>query len=193
VYGEETDPVKLAALDQANCDSFQESRIKDRTDSAESAVAQARIVSLLLCRYEGRKGGLQHVCQVLGISERTVENLVAVGRLALVNSAAFRRLARLGRTKLYHVARLPEKTLLRLDVRKLQRMSEREMLAYLREVAPVRHRKRISGLRRRLMESVEIVENERLMLAYGKTELDVVIGKTQELFGKLKKARENAA
>jgi len=193
VCGEETDPVKLRALDQGNCDSFQECRIKDRTDSAECAVEQARVVSLLLCRYEGRKGGRQHVCKLLGISERTVENLVAVGRLAAVNSAAFRRLARLGRTKLYHVARLPEETLLELDVRKLQRMSEREMLAYLREVAPVRHRKRISGLRRRVMESVEIVDNERLMLAYGKAELDLVIGKAQELFAKLKKVRENAA
>ncbi len=193
VYGEETDPVKLAELDQANGDEFQEVRVKDRTASAESAVEQARLVSLLLCRYEGRKGGLEHVCRLLGISARTAENLVALGRLAAVNPRAFRRLARLGRTKLYHVARLPEEDLERLDVRKLQGMSEREMLAYLREVAPVRHRKRVSGLRRRLIESVEIVENERLMLAYGNAELDVVIEKTQELFGKLKKVRENAA
>ncbi len=193
VHGEETDPARLAEFDRENGDEFQECRIKDRTSSAESAVEQARLVSILLCRHEGRRGGLQHVCKLLGISERTVENLVALGRLAAVNPTAFRRLARLGRTKLYHVARLPEETLQMLDVPKLQRMTEREMLAYLREVAPVRHRKRVSGLRKRLIESVEIVENERLMLAYGKAELDVVIEKTQELFGKLKKVRENAA
>jgi hypothetical protein len=48
-------------------------------------------------------------------------------------------------------------------------------------------------LRKRLVESVEIVENERLISGYGRPEISFAIQKTQELFRKLKKARDSTA
>jgi hypothetical protein len=193
LQGEETDPIILKGQADVTAGEFHTERSKNRAASAKTALEEALLFVALLHKWRFHRDGLTRACRQLDISKRTAENLMALLRFAEINREAFDHLARLGRTKLYHIARIPEADLTRLKVKKLQKMTERELLEYLRKIAPVRQRKRVSGLRRRLVEAVEIAENERLILGYGKLELDRLVKKTQELFAKLKKARDKAA
>ena len=191
--GRETDPIVLKGQADATADNFHEERAKNRSASAQTALHEAEILVVLLHKWRFHKDGFSRACRQLHISKRTAENLMALLLFAEVNPPAFEHLSSLGRTKLYHIARLPQEDLERLNVRKLKKMTESQLLEYLREIAPVRKRKRIPGLRRRLLEALEIVENEKLVLGWGRAELDLLVNKTQELFGKLKKARDKAA
>lgn len=193
LLGEETDRIVLKEQADSTAEAFFDKRTENRTASAESAVSEAKTFVVLLHKWRFYKDGFSRACHQVHISKRTAENLMALLRFAEMNPRAFKQLARLGRTKLYHIAHLPEETILQLKLRKLKAMTDRELLEYLRKIAPVRKRKRIPGLRRRLLEALEIVENERLMLGLGRDEVALTMKKTQELFGKLKKVRDKAA
>lgn len=193
LQGEETDPFILKEQADSTAEGFHGKRAENRSASAQSALTEAELFIGLLHKWRFHRDGFARACRQLNISKRTAENLMALLRFAQINRSAFNHLAKLGRTKLYHIARIPEEDLQQLDADKLGEMSERDLLEYLRKIAPVRKRKRIPGLRRRLLEALEIVENEKLVLGLGRAELDVAVQRTQELFGKLKKLRDKAA
>jgi hypothetical protein len=176
-------------------------RVKDRSKSAFEALEEAkRLVKV----FHGVDFGTDperwvEACRRCRVSVRTAENLLMLARLGVEFPAVFAMFARLGRTKLYHIARLPAETLEGMSPtqavtladgtrRTLRELSEKELLAWLRDVAPVAKRKRISGLRRLVVRCLAIASSGDRLDRMEPTEVKEIARKTQELFGLLSRA-----
>ncbi len=201
--GDETDPRKIEKNRERTKAGFRVARRKSRAASTNGAVEEATTLMRHYRHWRHEKGGWPRACASLGISVRTGENLVALLDFWKKHRRLFQHYAPLGRTKIYHLARLPERALRELKPSrvvtvgdrtcKLSELTDRELLACLRRVAPVKQRKRRSKLRHHLLKSLEIARDNRLIGAYTKPQLESAVETTQELFTKLKKAAENAA
>jgi hypothetical protein len=201
--GEETDPRKIERNRESTGTGFHEARRKSRAASAKGAVEEARKLMHHYNNWKGERRGWQRACASVGISVRTGENLVVLLDFWKNHRKLFDHYAPLGRTKIYHLARLPENVLKELSPSRVvtvgerkcrvDKLTDRELIAHLRTVAPVSQRKRRSKLRHHLLKSLEIAGDTRLIGAYSRPQLESAVETTQELFAKLKKAAENAA
>jgi hypothetical protein len=181
-------------------------RQKDRTASAYAAVREAKeLLKLAVLRW---KCDWKRACTMAHLSERTADNLLVL--LAFyqqekdpnTDDGLFGLFAKLGRTKLYHIARLPRALLKTLTPETpvtvgtktvpLAYLSDRELLAFLRTLAPVPRRKQISGLRKNLAKCLAFVDDDAKMAAITANERALVRAKTQELFRKVENAVKNA-
>jgi hypothetical protein len=185
-------------------------RVEDRTESTYKAVAEAKeLVKLAVLQW---KGDWKRACAMSHMSERTAQNLLVL--LAFYqkyhdpksnplipdpeDDGLFGVFAKLGRTKLYQIARLPDKKLRELDPEMtvtvgvktvpLKFLSDRELLAYLRTELPVNERKRISGLRQLVTKCVLIVDNPSKISKIGAPDLREVRDQAQEIFRRVDRA-----
>jgi hypothetical protein len=145
----------------------------------------------------------REACRRAGIHPRTAENLLHLWTFYDEDKRTFEALASLGRTKLYQIARLEKeqrptlrpKMIVEVDGQKkaVEDMTCAELTQHLRVVCPVGKRKRRTGLRKRVMESMDIARDARKMATYSRFELEFVTKKMQILLGKLTTTLKNTA
>jgi len=201
--GEETDPRKIERNRESTGTGFHQARRKSRAASTKGAVEEAKNLVRHYNNWKHERRGWERACASVGISVRTGENLVVLLDFWKNHRKLFDHYAPLGRTKIYHLARLPENVLKEMGPSRvvtvgertcrIDKLTDRELIAHLRTVAPVKQRKRRSQLRHHLVKSLEIVGNARLIGAYSRPQLESAVETTQELFTKLKKAAEKAS
>lgn len=185
---------------------FRKRRRKSRSASAYEALEEAkRLVKVYRdARYGTDPQKWAEACRECEVSVRTAENLLMLARLWAGWPELFRVFSCLGRTKLYHIARLPAVVLesmrprMKVEVEEgrtveLREMTDREMLRWLRKVAPVAQRKRVTGLRGMVTRCLEMATKEGTLESMGRVPLRETARKTQELFGVLARAAKTTA
>ncbi len=185
------DPERRAAACHAQARVVRKKRTKDRSASARAAVREAKELAHL-ATLTGT-ANWEEGCRIAGVSRRTADNLLALLVFSERHPKLFKLFACLGRTKLYAIARLPKELLDSMspememsagdDVVRLKDLSDREILAYLREVWPVEVRKRTpTPLRKHVLACRQILATPSRASQLGLRELKVVARETQELF-----------
>jgi hypothetical protein len=164
------------------------------TRSAEAAVEEAK--DLLLTYVSAGKPNWPEACRDMEIHQRTAENLLLLLALHEEHPEVFKLFAKLGRSKLYMVARLPKQVLkvLRPDEEVyigdrpviLANMSARELKRYLRQFCPKGSGKRASTLKRAIEKCVEIVDRPAKKLHLGRGELTEAREKLEIVLEKLR-------
>jgi hypothetical protein len=196
------DPERRASACHAQARVVRKTRTKDRAASARAAVREAKQL-VHLASLTG-KANWEEGCRVAGISRRTADNLLALLVFSERHPKLFKTFACLGRTKLYAIARLPKDLLDTLDPEsevsvgdaelRLKDLSDRELLAFLREVWPVEVRKRMpTPLRKHVLACREILATPSRVSQIGLGELKTVARETQELFRDLQGALKRAS
>lgn len=146
----------------------------DRQDRRIRSSYEATTDGYRLLRMKALHGptGWGNVVRSLGISLRTSHNLMALAIFARQDPARFRRLAFLGPTKLYRLARLPKEELDKIDPDKrvavpgqpgltkaVMHLTDRELETYLRTVCPPEKRSQWPKVRRLAVGLQRMLEN----------------------------------
>jgi hypothetical protein len=128
---------------------YREAYESEMEEATWRAVAKGK--RLLRLRFLNGRPGWELRLRELGLSRRTYDNLKALALLAQVNKPLLARLACLGPTKLYRLARLPKEDLKEIDPNdvveydgrrvRLKDLSDREIEAYLRKRYPPEKRR----------------------------------------------------
>jgi hypothetical protein len=166
----------------------------DYTRSAQAAVAEAK--DLVFTYITAGKPNWKEACREMEIHERTAQNLLALLALHEQYPAAFKLFAKMGRSKLYMLARLPKEVLERLTLEKdvtignrrvtLADLSARELKWYLKQVCPKGDGKRIPALKQAIDKCAEIADRpvgklgmERGELKEAADKLEIVLEKVR--------------
>jgi hypothetical protein len=139
-------------------------RDADYTRSAEAAVDEAK--ELVLAYISGGEPNWHDACRDMQIHERTAQNLLALLALHEDHPEVFKLFAKLGRSKLYMLARLPKRVLkvLRPDEEvyigehpvTLANMSAKELKWYLKSFCPRGDGKRVPALKAAVEKCADI-------------------------------------
>jgi hypothetical protein len=199
------DPERRAAAGHEQARSVRTMRCEDRSASAYAAVKEAEALTALACLTG--TANWEEGCRIAGVGTRTADNLMALLLFSWRHPDLFKTFACLGRTKLYAIARLPLELLSSMDPEmavnldkegrttvRLRDLSDREMLAYLREVWPVNRRKRVaSSLRKHVLAGRAILSSPARAGKIRLEELKAAARETQELFRDIQEAVKRAS
>jgi hypothetical protein len=169
-------------------------RAADYTASSEAAVGEA--LDLVETYLSAGEPNWPQACREMEIHERTAQNLLALLGLYLEYPEAFRVFGKLGRSKLYLLARMPKEVLkglspeqeVEIGERKvtLADLSAKELKWYLKKVCPKVSGKRVPALKRHIEKCAELVDRpvkklrmERGELAEAAEKLEIVLEKVR--------------
>ncbi len=205
VQGVINDPERRLAAGHKQARTVRSMRCEDRSASAYAAVKEAEELTTLACLTG--TANWEEGCRIAGVSTRTASNLMALLVFSRRHPKLFETFACLGRTKLYAIARLPEKYVkfmnpeMEVSVDKegettvrLCDLSDRELLVFLRKVWPVNERKRTStSLRKHVLAGRAILSSPARAGKIRLQELKAAARETQELFRDIQEAVKRAS
>lgn len=169
-------------------------RDADYTRSAEAAVEEAK--ELVYTYVSAGEPNWPEACREMEMHERTAQNMMALLALQTQFPEVFKLFAKLGRSKLYMLARMPEEVLKELKPDQeveigdrtvtLADLSAKELKWYLKQRCPRASGKRVSALKRHIEKCAEIVDRpvknlrmERGELREAADQLELVLEKVR--------------